>query len=218
MHPSAECSRAEAIALLVRGADPNSHGQGGYGGVTPLMLATQKDTTPVFRLLLEKGADSKAIDANGRTLLLHASSNGNADAVDQLVARGASVNARDRRERQRSVMPSSARTIRKCSALLRRCEMPARPNNPASYCRSTLPKIQPMIPPAGAVSHPVKRRPKPPYIRAAAIPSTGLTVLSPSDDRSPDAYAQTIARYHAIGCASTPVSAPTSAPRRAEIS
>ncbi len=61
------------------------------------MLATQKDMSSVFRLLLENGADPKAVDGKGQTALIHAISNGNADAVEQLLACGASVNARDRK-------------------------------------------------------------------------------------------------------------------------
>jgi uncharacterized protein len=81
--------------LLKAGANPNMSPTA--GGVTPLMLATQKDTGSVFRLLIENGADPKAADGKGRTVLMHAISNDNADAVDQLLARGASVNARDQK-------------------------------------------------------------------------------------------------------------------------
>lgn len=81
--------------LLKAGANPNLSPT--KGGVTPLMLATQKDTGSVFRLLLENGADPKAVDGKGQTALMHAISKDNADAVDQLLARGAPVNARDRK-------------------------------------------------------------------------------------------------------------------------
>lgn len=79
--------------LLKAGADPNISPT--TGGGTPLMLAAQKDMRPVFRLLLENGADPKAVDGKGRTVIMHAISKDNADAVDQLLARGVSVNARD---------------------------------------------------------------------------------------------------------------------------
>jgi ankyrin repeat protein len=81
--------------LLNAGANPNMAPTA--GGVTPLMLAAQKDMSSVFPLLLEKGADSKAVDGKGRTALMHAISHDNADAVDQLLTHGASVNARDQK-------------------------------------------------------------------------------------------------------------------------
>lgn len=91
-----EGQRSDSVArdLLKAGANPNMPTA---TGVTPLMLAAEKDTGSVLRLLLDNGADPKAADSTGRTALMHAISKDNADAVDQLLARGASVNARDRK-------------------------------------------------------------------------------------------------------------------------
>jgi ankyrin repeat protein len=102
--------------LLKAGANPNM--PAAAGGFTPLMLAAEKDMSSVFRLLLENGADPKAVDGMGRTVLMHAVSKDNADAVDQILARGVSVNARDQKgttalgyTKQRPNSPQTRRII-----------------------------------------------------------------------------------------------------------
>ncbi|HTW63511.1 MAG TPA: ankyrin repeat domain-containing protein [Bryobacteraceae bacterium] len=102
--------------LLKAGASPNL--PLARGGVTPLMLAAEKDMSSVLRLLIENGADPKAVDGIGRTALMHAISKDNADAVDQLLTRGVSVNARDQKgttalgyTKQRPNSPQTRRII-----------------------------------------------------------------------------------------------------------
>jgi ankyrin repeat protein len=84
-----------ALDLIKAGANPNLSPRG--AGVTPLMLAAEKDMSALFRLLLENGADPKAVDGQGRTAIMHAVMNDNADAVERLLARGAAANIRDRK-------------------------------------------------------------------------------------------------------------------------
>jgi ankyrin repeat protein len=60
------------------------------------MLATDPNKEELFRLLLENGGDSKAIDRSGQTTLMHGVLKENSKAVELLLARGATVNARDK--------------------------------------------------------------------------------------------------------------------------
>ncbi|XP_019857636.1 PREDICTED: ankyrin-1-like [Amphimedon queenslandica] len=53
-------------------------------GVTPLMIASAKGYTVVLLLLLDK-ADLSISDSKGRTALMHASSNGQSEAVEHLL-------------------------------------------------------------------------------------------------------------------------------------
>ena len=84
-----------ALDLIKAGASPNLSTRG--GSVTPLMLAAEKDMSAVFRLLLENGADPKAVDGQGRTVIMHAVMHDNADAVERLLARGEAANTRDQK-------------------------------------------------------------------------------------------------------------------------
>jgi len=61
----------------------------------PLIKAVSKGDTATVRVLLAKGADVQARDANGRTALMYAAENGDPTIVQALLTNGADVNARD---------------------------------------------------------------------------------------------------------------------------
>lgn len=87
-----------ARRLLEAGASPNVSPRGEHPGVTPLMLTlTRQEIWPLFRPFLDKGADPKAVDGQGRTALVYAVEKLNYEAFDELLTRKAPVNARDRK-------------------------------------------------------------------------------------------------------------------------
>lgn len=78
-------------ALLKAGADPNL--PGGAQLDTPLHVAVSHGKLELAKLLIEAGADLKAVDGQGRTALFHAYT---AEMVDLLVTKGADPNAADK--------------------------------------------------------------------------------------------------------------------------
>lgn len=82
-----------AAALVAAGADVNAAGE---GGLTPLMLAAQRNAEGTIKLLLEAGARVNARDKAGKTALSYAASYpAGPESVKALVAAGADVNAAD---------------------------------------------------------------------------------------------------------------------------
>ncbi len=79
--------------LLKRGAKPDVHG--GYDRITPLMIASKrKNDIQIAEFLIQNGADVKAADSRGETVLHHASMiNGNKNIINLLIKHGADVNA-----------------------------------------------------------------------------------------------------------------------------
>ena len=68
--------------LLDAGADPDASDD---RGVTPLMAAAYHDSAAVVGLLLQRGADSRRIDVDGRNALSYAVAAGNAAQVRRLL-------------------------------------------------------------------------------------------------------------------------------------
>ena len=83
---------AAAKRLLTEGADPNA---GRLIGFPPLVLAIQRGDRPLFRLMVEKGADVKVPDASGSTPLMWAaaSETGDTALVEDLLQWGVDPNA-----------------------------------------------------------------------------------------------------------------------------
>ena len=77
---------------------------------------------------------------------------------------------------------------RRCPVDFYGCGVGERRGTTSTYRgRSSLPRIHPMTPPAGTVSHPVKMMLPAAKTKHAATASRGLSIRSPSDDRAPDA-------------------------------
>lgn len=103
--------RAEALAALDEGADPNRaiSSEEGKGlpkispvipfhylfGPTPLMLAAQRGCAVIALDLLLRGADPEAVDAKGRPALHYAASSGDCDTINALLLGGARADAVD---------------------------------------------------------------------------------------------------------------------------
>lgn len=79
---------AVAEALLKAGADPNVHDD---DTDSPLYLARRN--LAMTRVLLQHGADVKAVDMTGYTMLHRAGEDGHADVVEALVEAGANIEA-----------------------------------------------------------------------------------------------------------------------------
>jgi ankyrin repeat protein len=72
LHCAAWKGHQEMVALLLdAGADVNIHNQNDHWGTTPLHAAAHANQTAIARLLIAHGADVNALDAEGRTPLLH---------------------------------------------------------------------------------------------------------------------------------------------------
>lgn len=83
-----------AAALIKGGAEINA---GDPFGVTPLMFAAISGAPEIIRMLLKSGADVKAKDADGRTVLIEALTTENGsppEIVEELIQAGAEVNVR----------------------------------------------------------------------------------------------------------------------------
>lgn len=79
--------------LLSKGADINTKSKYGW---TPLMNAAYaKDGKEVFDFLFENGADPKAVNNNGGTILHTAALKGNIFAIDPIIKAGVDVNAKN---------------------------------------------------------------------------------------------------------------------------
>jgi ankyrin repeat protein len=86
-----------AIRLMQAGADVNAASR--YG-VTPLSLAAGAGHTEILEVLLKAGANQRQAESHlrdGQTLLMLASKDGDAAAVNLLIEKGASVNAAETR-------------------------------------------------------------------------------------------------------------------------
>ena len=81
-----------AKRLLDAGADPN---EGRFIGAPPLAVALMQHSLAVAHLLIDKGADVKAVDGFGTTTLMWAaaSETGDAGMIRQLLERGVDPNA-----------------------------------------------------------------------------------------------------------------------------
>ncbi|KAK6352070.1 hypothetical protein TWF730_008902 [Orbilia blumenaviensis] len=85
---AAEKGRDDVVGLLLEMGNIDLSVQG-WGGRTPLMEATCRGNNKIVRLLLEKGADIKAKDADNRTSLVYAVRYQNLYIVTLLLEHGA---------------------------------------------------------------------------------------------------------------------------------
>jgi len=77
-------------ALIEHGAEINVR----YSYYTPLIHAAQKGRAEIVKMLLDRGADVRAIDHNGMSALLQAIDKGYPEIAKMLIERGSDVNIR----------------------------------------------------------------------------------------------------------------------------
>ncbi len=95
-------SNAEITAMLLKaGADPNLTNELGLG---PLMLAIDNGSAEIVSQLLAQRADPSVARENGETPLMTAARLRRLDIMKLLLARGAAVNARDKKFGQTALM------------------------------------------------------------------------------------------------------------------
>jgi ankyrin repeat protein len=95
---------ATAVALLAKGADPNTKYISPYirWQCSAFLLAVQgegmgavPENLPLIKALIDKGADVNARDQHGTTALMTAAANGHLGTIRLLLDRGAKVNLKD---------------------------------------------------------------------------------------------------------------------------
>ncbi len=89
---------ASQVRALIE-ADPMLLGERDGDGLTPLHHAALGGHSVIAELLLDRGADISAVDAQNRTPLHHAAFEGHAACVTLLLERGSDVTAREFRGR-----------------------------------------------------------------------------------------------------------------------
>ena len=107
LHWAVHWNDAETVQALLRaGANPAVTNR---FGASPLSGAALAGNPRLLELLLDAGADAKALSTpDGETVLMSAARTGNVDAVRLLLDRGADVNARERYKGQTALMWAAA--------------------------------------------------------------------------------------------------------------
>ncbi|MEO1185214.1 MAG: ankyrin repeat domain-containing protein, partial [Cyanobacteria bacterium J06636_27] len=97
LHYAIHHSRLEILELLLaNGADINIPAPEEDGNKsTPLMETAYRGSSKIARILIEKGADINARDAEGKTTLIIAAERGNAEVAGELILAGADIDAKD---------------------------------------------------------------------------------------------------------------------------
>src|SRR5688500_3344954 len=85
-------ARAAALALLAKGANPNTPGP---DGTTPVMWAAANGDAELVRALVKSGANVKATNQLGTTAITEAAIIGAAPVLDVLLKAGADPNTRN---------------------------------------------------------------------------------------------------------------------------
>lgn len=100
LHYAIQHNRIEILELLLaNGADidipaPEEDGKKS----TPLMETAYRGSSEITRMLIEKGADINAKDAEGKTALIIAAEFANAEVAGELILAGANINAKDNKD------------------------------------------------------------------------------------------------------------------------
>jgi ankyrin repeat protein len=106
LHWAAYKDDAETVQLLVK-AGANVKAANRYG-ITPLALAITNGNAEMVDLFLKSGADPNGALPGGETALMTAARVGNLASVKALIARGATVDAKDERHGQTALMWAAA--------------------------------------------------------------------------------------------------------------
>jgi ankyrin len=103
LHWAAHYNDVEAVQLLLKvGANPSMSNR---FGASPLSAAAISGNAQLVKVLLDAGADAKAVSTlDGETVLMSAARSGSVEAVRLLLDRGADVNARERYKGQTALM------------------------------------------------------------------------------------------------------------------
>ncbi len=176
---------AKVRLLIAAGADVNA--RSASAGLTPLLIAASyPGTVEILKLLLEKGADLRARERNGRNALALAAESADVNVVRFLMERGLDVNEPG---------PRGGRVLRRSS--LARRYLPT-----LEYLRSQGAKIEPqdlalmthldpktvasLIQPAGDVNSRSSQFGRTPLINAAAAEEASFATLQLLLDRGAD--------------------------------
>src|SRR5207245_6597750 len=104
---SAEHGDAEMAALLLAaGANPGAETR--IGRYTALHLAAKSGNAAVVRLIVDRGADVRALTTTGATPLHFAAATGGSEAIAVLLDHGADPNAREPQWAQTPLMFAAA--------------------------------------------------------------------------------------------------------------
>jgi uncharacterized protein len=97
-----------ALTEMVLLAGGNVRAMTRINSYTPLFLAAREGNADVVRLLLQHGADPKAVSTTGSTPLMLAAAAGNVEAVTAILDAGAEIDARENARGQTALMFAAA--------------------------------------------------------------------------------------------------------------
>lgn len=93
LHWAAREQRVDVVEILTTGSLITAVDSRAKGQVTPLHIAAARGSCDVCRVLIERGANIEATDADGKTALMHGSSCGSCAVVKLLLRHGANLEA-----------------------------------------------------------------------------------------------------------------------------
>jgi ankyrin repeat protein len=107
LHWAASHGELDLAQMLIY-AGANLRAATRINGYTPLFLAARAGQAPIVDVLLENGADAKAVSTTGSTPLMLAAAAGSVEAVQLLIDAGADIQARETARGQTALMFAAA--------------------------------------------------------------------------------------------------------------
>jgi ankyrin repeat protein len=98
-----------ARLLLQHGADVKPRET--THGADALLIAAARGRTPLVQLLLEKGADARSLDTDGKNGLMWAAVNGHAETVSLLLKAGVDPSAKDGEGKTAAALAREAKRV-----------------------------------------------------------------------------------------------------------